>query len=94
MQKIPPPLVMILSGVIMWFVAASPFGYPVAGWVKKIVAVVFALDGFAVMALAVVQFKRHQTTIDPIDPSGASSLVTAGIYQWTRNRCIWGWCCC
>ncbi len=83
--KIPPPLIMIFAGVLMWFVANGAFGFVLTGWVGKAFAVLFALDGFLVVVLAIVQFKKHQTTVDPIDPTGASSLVTTGIYRYTRN---------
>ncbi|MEM7280753.1 MAG: isoprenylcysteine carboxylmethyltransferase family protein [Pseudomonadota bacterium] len=83
--KIPPPLIMIFAGLLMWLVVRSGFGYPITGWFNKVGAAFFFLDGFSVMVLAVMQFKRHQTTVDPINPSDASSLVTAGIYQYTRN---------
>lgn len=46
--------------------------------------------GLMVLALvpalsAVVQFRRARTTIHPHHPERASSLVTGGVYAWTRN---------
>ena len=44
------------------------------------------------MALAVVtplaalhEFHRAHTTVDPHKPESTSSLVTCGVYSWTRN---------
>jgi protein-S-isoprenylcysteine O-methyltransferase Ste14 len=48
--------------------------------------------GWCVMALAAIppmaasmQFRRAHTTIDPHQPAAASTLVTSGVYGWTRN---------
>ena len=34
---------------------------------------------------AVLSFRRAHTTVNPMQPSSASSLVTSGIYRYTRN---------
>ena len=44
-----------------------------------------ALVGFATTAVGFLSFRRASTTIDPVRIDGASKLVTAGIYQITRN---------
>jgi protein-S-isoprenylcysteine O-methyltransferase Ste14 len=48
--------------------------------------------GWGVMALApiapvaaVSQFRRAHTTVNPHKPETATSLVTTGVYAWTRN---------
>ena len=33
----------------------------------------------------VISFRLAQTTVDPVHPERASSVVTTGIYRWTRN---------
>jgi protein-S-isoprenylcysteine O-methyltransferase Ste14 len=33
----------------------------------------------------VISFRRAKTTVNPLKPNTASSLVTSGIYQVTRN---------
>ncbi|MEO1421066.1 MAG: isoprenylcysteine carboxylmethyltransferase family protein, partial [Pseudomonadota bacterium] len=55
----------------------------------------FPRQGFAAIALLVVglmialigvaQFRNYRTTVNPIRPEKASSLVTDGIFKWTRN---------
>lgn len=32
-----------------------------------------------------IRFRRANTTVNPLKPQAASSLVTAGIYRYTRN---------
>ena len=41
--------------------------------------------GAYVAVSGVVEFRKHQTTINPMHADDASSLVTSGIYQKTRN---------
>lgn len=41
--------------------------------------------GLAAALAGVTEFRRAQTTVDPTDPSKSSSVVTGGIYRFTRN---------
>ncbi len=34
---------------------------------------------------AFVEFRRANTTLNPHKPESARTLVTAGVYRWTRN---------
>jgi protein-S-isoprenylcysteine O-methyltransferase Ste14 len=43
------------------------------------------LVGFAVMTAGLSAFRRSRTTINPLKPEEASSLVITGIYTRTRN---------
>jgi len=31
------------------------------------------------------EFRRHRTTVNPLDPAQASSMVTGGVFRITRN---------
>lgn len=83
--KVPPVAVALLAGAGMWLAAsvlpslAFPFPY------QQIVAAVLAVAGGVVAGLGVVSFRRAQTTVNPIKPQAASSLVTTGIYRFSRN---------
>ena len=41
--------------------------------------------GFIILITAVKSFKKHQTTINPLNPDQASTLVNSGIFSFTRN---------
>ena len=41
--------------------------------------------GVAVGASAVLSFRRHRTTVHPMRPDEASTLVTTGVFSVTRN---------
>ena len=41
--------------------------------------------GLLIPLLGIFEFRRLRTTVNPMNPASASSLVTRGIYRWTRN---------
>jgi len=84
-HKIPPPLLMLLSLCGMWFIASLDKQRVLQFEFAIIVAIVFALLGFTCAIIGVLHFKDAMTTINPLVPESASSLVTNGIYQTTRN---------
>jgi protein-S-isoprenylcysteine O-methyltransferase Ste14 len=82
---IPPPLVVMIVGVAMKLVARltdtviqrSDWQWWAAG--------TLIITGLAVVTMGFVEFRRAQTTIDPVDIRAASSLVTSGVFRVTRN---------
>lgn len=75
----------LLLGAAMWgvarFVPATGFSMPGASFVAAAVT----LLGAAIAVAGVVSFRRARTTVNPMRPVAASSLVVAGIYRRTRN---------
>lgn len=69
----------------MWFASAAlpqldfdfPFRLAIAGGI--------GLSGLLMCVLGFIEFRRARTTLNPLRPQGASSLVTSGIYRRTRN---------
>jgi protein-S-isoprenylcysteine O-methyltransferase Ste14 len=41
--------------------------------------------GLAIFLSAVKSFRRQKTTVNPLEPKQASSLVTSGIFKFSRN---------
>lgn len=83
--KIPPPVVALLVGLLMWFASwlATPLDVPFAwrfGAGLAIAGLAVIVDGAGLLA-----FVRAKTTVNPMRPSSASSLVTSGVYRLTRN---------
>lgn len=69
----------------MWLAARS---VPAAGFplpARQSAALVLAALGVGVAAAGVVSFRRARTTVNPLQPATASSLVVSGIYRLTRN---------
>jgi protein-S-isoprenylcysteine O-methyltransferase Ste14 len=82
--KIPPPLVGLLAATIAYLLAqALPTPRLALPW--QHVAGPLALLGACVSAAGFHAFWRARTTIDPLQPQRASTLVTTGIYAFSRN---------
>jgi protein-S-isoprenylcysteine O-methyltransferase Ste14 len=83
--KIPPPIVALLAGAAMWVVSHRGPSIDLPPLVCNPGAGVIALCGGALALAGSIAFKRASTTINPLRPANASSLVTSGIYRYTRN---------
>lgn len=83
--KIPPPLVALTCGVLMWGLARETPGasWPVTG--RGVIALMLGALGVCISASGVLAFRRVGTTTSPMRPGSASALVTGGIYRHTRN---------
>lgn len=84
-HKVPPPLVALAIAVAMWAGAGDIPAFPVATGLRSILAPLVALIGGACAIAGTVSFRRARTTVNPLKPASASSLVTSGIYGVTRN---------
>lgn len=83
--KIPPPVVMVLFGIAAFGVArilpALSFEFPL----RTFVTIALASAGLALNILPKLAFQRAGTTVNPLRPALTTSLVTSGIYRYTRN---------
>ncbi|MDB2705302.1 isoprenylcysteine carboxylmethyltransferase family protein [Pseudomonadota bacterium] len=83
--KIPPPVYMLFMAGMMWLLDRY---LPINEFISK----PWDRLGFGIILLAIVtdglsllHFFRVRTSINPLYPEKANSLVTTGLYQWTRN---------
>ncbi len=83
--KIPPPLVGLTFGAAAWGLAQAVPPLPLAPALTNTLAVLIALAGAAFDVAGLISFRRAKTTINPLKPQNSSSLVTGGVYQYTRN---------
>lgn len=84
--RVPPPLVGVVVAGAMWLVAWSlPPLLPLPAPVRLPTAVILALAGVAIALSGVLSFRRAQTTVNPLKPETSTSLVSTGIYRFTRN---------
>ncbi|AVJ57127.1 isoprenylcysteine carboxylmethyltransferase family protein [Idiomarina sp. OT37-5b] len=82
--KVPPVvLVILIAGIMLLLSPLFPQVHfqPLPNW---IIAIIAAL-GVIIPLIGVISFKRAATTPDPRDPTKTNSLVTTGIYRYTRN---------
>jgi protein-S-isoprenylcysteine O-methyltransferase Ste14 len=84
--RIPPPLVGLVIAAVMWVIASTlPPLSPLPASLRLPTAITFALAGVAIGLSGVVSFRRAQTTVNPLKPETSTSLVSTGIYKFTRN---------
>lgn len=83
--KVPPPVVALLLGLLMWLASklVAPVEVPLGFRIGAVV--VLAAVGVAVGLSGIISFLRAKTAINPTKPSATSSLVTSGVFQFTRN---------
>lgn len=83
--KIPPPLAALLVGVAMKFAANRLPAIQLPGEVRLPIAGVFVVFGMTVAFLGFRAFRQAKTTVNPVKPEAASSVVTGSVFSFTRN---------
>ncbi|PJK08247.1 protein-S-isoprenylcysteine methyltransferase [Lysobacteraceae bacterium NML95-0200] len=98
--KIPPPIVMALMALAMYGIAwAFPqWRLPLPISIRAGLAGLWGVAGVLIAALGVLAFRRHRTTLNPLQPDNSSQIVTTGIFAHSRNPmylgmvfCLTGW---
>ena len=76
---------MLLIGLMMWSFF-KVFPALTLNWTySAVAAVVMVLLGLVISLGGVVTFKGANTTMDPKHPDQASTLISSGIYRYSRN---------
>jgi protein-S-isoprenylcysteine O-methyltransferase Ste14 len=83
--KVPPPIVALLLALLMRGIRRFTLLLEIPESVRIVGALVVAVAGIAFIISGAVAFRRAKTTVNPLRPQQASSLVTSGIYRVTRN---------
>ncbi|WP_338477931.1 isoprenylcysteine carboxylmethyltransferase family protein [Pseudomonas trivialis] len=85
-NRIPPPLVATLFGLLMWCAARYlPGAMQLTIEWRTSLALVVLLAGLAICLAGVLSFRRVRTTVNPLKPETASALVSSGVCRYTRN---------
>lgn len=80
-NRIPPPILALALILAMWLTAPP---HPAPQWsIVLAVGLFIAAGAFGLPALRA--FRRAGTTIDPVQIGRATSLVTGGVYRFSRN---------
>jgi protein-S-isoprenylcysteine O-methyltransferase Ste14 len=83
--KIPPALLMMLFVSAMWLIDyLLPMFKQSWDWHAMVARAIFLMAVSCIIA-GVVSFRLAGTTVDPTRPEKATSIVTTGMYRWTRN---------
>jgi protein-S-isoprenylcysteine O-methyltransferase Ste14 len=83
---IPPPILMLLAAGVMWALNRwLPLAHGILGPSNLVGAAVPAAIGFLIVVAAFMRFHQVRTTVNPMDPSKATQLVTDCVFQFSRN---------
>lgn len=83
--KLPPAIVFLIFGSLMYLLAEFlPVGY-FDFFGRRYLIKGLLLLAVVISCVALIQFYLAKTSIDPKNPSKASSLVSNGIYKYSRN---------
>lgn len=87
--RIPPPLVTLIFALVLWGLSRAEFGLTFGDLLNNALrlsaSVLLFLIGAVFSILGVASFKKAKTTVNPLKPQQASTLVNSGIYQISRN---------
>ena len=83
--KIPPPLVAIITASAMYGVAKLLPVLMLSPSVRAGTALALAVVGASFDVAGLMAFRRAKTTVNPMAPHQSTSVVSTGIYRFTRN---------
>lgn len=81
----PPVLLFALVTAAMYGLARALPAWTFALPGSAVAATALAATGIAIALAGVAAFRRCRTTVNPHSPGKTSSVVSHGIYRWTRN---------
>ncbi|MBY0613526.1 MAG: isoprenylcysteine carboxylmethyltransferase family protein [Beijerinckiaceae bacterium] len=84
-NRLPPPILCLLIALAMWGGNSASLEFVMDDRLRITVAIVVLAFAFIVGFSAIRAFRQARTTINPVDIEAASSLVTDGIFRYTRN---------
>jgi protein-S-isoprenylcysteine O-methyltransferase Ste14 len=83
--KIPPLIITLIFGLFMYLLAIYlPVGY-FDFFGRDYLMYLLLFLALLIGAVSLFQFFSSKTSIDPRSPSKVSTLVTGGLYQYSRN---------
>ncbi|MGF1863805.1 isoprenylcysteine carboxylmethyltransferase family protein [Enterovibrio norvegicus] len=91
--KIPPLVLVVITLVVMKAIATFlPTNATLAN-LPLLLPILLVGVGGAVMVAGVYEFRRKQTTVNPMLKTASSALVSDGVYRFTRNPMYLGMLC-
>jgi len=82
-NKIPPPIVTLFFGLCIYL--SKSFFPEFSFSILSSLSIISFIVGISVLVTAIISFKNHETTVNPISIEKASSLVVTGIFKYSRN---------
>ena len=82
-NRIPPPIVTLICGISIYY--SKSFFNQFFDFSNNGISLFLLILGLIVFITAVRSFRKQKTTVNPLKPKQASSLVTSGIFRFSRN---------
>ncbi|MDV6250841.1 isoprenylcysteine carboxylmethyltransferase family protein [Vibrio sp. EA2] len=83
--RVPPVAVFLLVILLMyWLKGLTPDFMITVPFVEFVVAILTLLSGVIGIA-GVYEFRKEKTTVNPVKPEAATSVVSTGVFAYTRN---------
>ena len=83
--KIPPPLVAVITASAMYGVASLLPVLALSPSVRVGSALALAVAGASFDLVGLMAFRRAKTTVNPMAPQRSTTVVSTGVYRFTRN---------
>jgi protein-S-isoprenylcysteine O-methyltransferase Ste14 len=83
--KIPPPVIFLICLGLIWEVNRWTFIEGLKFNLGTGIILFILMIGAVIGVLGVLEFKRSSTPTNPHKPENATSLVTSGVYTFSRN---------
>ena len=83
MNKIYPPFLALANIAIFYFSNFFISSFEFFG--QTVLAAIIGLEGVIIIILSIRLFKKGNTTVNPFKLDETSSLITEGVYRFTRN---------
>jgi protein-S-isoprenylcysteine O-methyltransferase Ste14 len=83
--RIPPVGVTGIAALLVWSLARATPALTIEALNPGWAAIALGGIGVACSVLGVASFRQARTTVNPLRPGAASTLVASGIYKVTRN---------
>ena len=81
--KIPPPIVTLIFGLCIYF--SGPYFPEYIFSMANFLSGLILFVGVSILIVSAASFRKHQTTINPLKPEQATSLVISGVFSFSRN---------
>ena len=82
-NRIPPPIVTFICGISIYY--SKTFFNQFLNFSNNGISLFLLILGLIIFISAVRSFREQKTTVNPLKPKQASSLVTSGIFSFSRN---------
>lgn len=84
-HKIPPPVVALFFIICMWLVSKLGLHLNLPVFPVRALAVAIFIAGLSLPIAGGMAFKKVKTTVNPLHPEQASTLVKNGVFKYSRN---------